>query len=159
MPEPANIQCAQHIPAALLRTARDGYAHEWRRTVPRIPCERLTVDFVFAPGVYDQSSLSVSDSLYRGEAPVCPAGDAPAAEQFRPSAEMYDVEGGVEGLAIPGCDRYEEAVGMLAASAGLDPSACRIVRVAKEYPVLNSELVCWIPLPATQTKSRGGTDV
>ena len=145
--EAADILCAQNIPATLLREAREGYSHEWRRTVTRIPCEHLTVDFIFGPGVYERSALSVSEHLYRGEPPVRPAEDSRAAEQLRASAQIQEISGGIVGLAIPGCDRYEQAVGNLVEGAGVELPECRVVRVTKEFPELNSEVVCWISLP------------
>lgn len=144
--EPLNIVCAQRAPGVLLRRAREGYSHEWRRVVTRIPSRRLTVDFILGPGVYEHATISVSEHLYRPELPS-PPGDGPRqAEELLRYASIEDLGLGLDRIGIDGCPGYDECVRRMVGLASLDPTGCRVVRVTKDYPELNSSLLCWIPL-------------
>ena len=145
--EPIDIVCGQRAPAILLRQARDDYSHEWRRVVTRIPAERVTVDFIFGPGVFEGAALEVSEHLYRSEVPARPDGNKLVADQFRRAAAVADLGRGSDALSIHGQPAFLGALHDLTSFAGVDPLQCRSVRVSKTFPQINSDLMCWIPLP------------
>jgi len=146
--ELADIVVAQRAPGTLLRKSRPGFAHEWRRVVTRIPAERLTVDFIFGPGTYQGCELRTSEHLYRAEVPPPPSADGVRrADQLRGSARVSEVDRGIAGLSIRGLPGYRSAVADLVAAAAVEPGRCRVVRVTKDFPELNGDLMCWITLP------------
>lgn len=144
---PIDVLCAQRADGVLLRRRREGFAHEWRRTVSRIPAERVSIDFVFGPGVYEGVEIAVSEHLFRSELPLHPSATGSRADQLRSSAQIGRVTAGIDALTLDDEPGYGQALRTMLGYAGLDARACRSARVSKQYPELNSELICWFPLP------------
>lgn len=145
--EPVDVVTAQRAPGSLRRFAGDGYSHEWRRVISRIPAENLTIDLILAPGVYDEIEVVVSEQLYRSEVPPFPCSDSRRTEQLPTATTVKYLEPGLLQAGLTDCPRYVDGLRRLTAAAGVDENSCRVIRVTKGYPELNSDVMCWISLP------------
>ncbi|MEM8756671.1 MAG: hypothetical protein AAGF47_02690 [Planctomycetota bacterium] len=147
---PVDIVCAQRAPAVLLKKSRESFTHEWHQVITRMPTDRMVIDLILGPGVYENTMPMVTQSLYRPDPPRPPIPGVRRADELRPYASIDDLGYGLGGVHIHSVNRYRSCLSELIAHAGLNPEACRVVRVTKEHPELNSGMTCWFSLPGSE---------
>lgn len=144
---PIDVLCAQRADAVILRYRNEQFSHEWRRTVSRLPAERVSIDLVLGPGVFPKLRLAISEHLFRTEVPPPPGAQGSRADRLPEGAILGPITQGIASLALDDTPAYEQALRTMLAHAGVDPERCRSARITKDYPELNSELICWLELP------------
>ncbi|MEM1072441.1 MAG: hypothetical protein AAGH71_06445 [Planctomycetota bacterium] len=144
--EPIDVVCAQRGPGVLLRYQREGFTHEWHQVITRMPTDRVVIDLVLGPGVYPGVVPMISQQMYRPDPPKLPTPGTRLADEVRPYAAVDDLGLGLGSVHIESVPRYAECLRSLVGHTGLRADQCRVIRVAKDHPELNSGLICWFPL-------------
>lgn len=150
--EPIDVVCAQRAPGVLLRHRRPEFTHEWHQVVTRMPTEVGVIDLVFGPGVYEHMKPSVSQQLYRPDAPRLPVPGVRQADDIRPYASIEELGFGPDAAHLDGVPGYESCLDELLEFTGQRPDQFRVVRVVKQHPELGTGIVCWMELPLGHAK-------
>ncbi|MEO0632463.1 MAG: hypothetical protein AAFY46_17300, partial [Planctomycetota bacterium] len=145
--EPIDVVCAQRAPGVLLRHRRPEFTHEWHQVVTRMPTEVGVIDLVFGSGVYEHMKPSVSQQLYRPDAPRMPVPGVRQADDIRPYASIEELGFGPDAAHLDGVPGYESCLHDLLAFTGQQPDQFRVVRIVKQHPELGTSIVCWMALP------------
>ncbi|MEM7807124.1 MAG: hypothetical protein AAF561_03335 [Planctomycetota bacterium] len=135
-----DVVWGQRIRHSLLRRQTPKTQFEWLSTLVTIPTDRVVINLLLPPEVWPDVDPVAAIRFHRSQPPVPPTHDRGAL----PGDLATDF---LETSTSDGLNDDEPLLCDAANRLGLVPSQLRRWRFEWAFPVLNSELTIWLPLP------------